>query len=84
MKENTALSILEIDNEINRYIGWPGQAISYKLGELKIKELRKYSETELGDNFEISEFHDQILSNGSVPLTTLERIIKNWVTEQRT
>lgn len=83
MKENTALSILEIDNEINRYIGWPGQAISYKLGELKIKELRKYSESELGDSFEISEFHDQILSNGSIPLNALERVIKNWVQNQK-
>jgi uncharacterized protein (DUF885 family) len=83
MKTNTALSILEIDNEINRYIGWPGQAISYKLGELKIKELRKYSESELGSKFDISTFHDKILSNGSVPLNTLERIIKDWVKNQK-
>jgi len=84
MKENTALSILEIDNEINRYIGWPGQAISYKLGALKIKELRKYAEVELGDDFDLSEFHDVILSNGSIPLNTLEKVIKNWVQNQKT
>jgi len=83
MKENTALSILEINNEVNRYIGWPAQAISYKLGELKIKELRKYAEAELGDLFEITSFHDAILSNGSVPLNTLERIIHQWVKEQK-
>ncbi len=83
MKENTALSILEINNEINRYIGWPAQAISYKLGELKIKELRKYAEAELEDAFEITDFHDAILSNGSVPLNTLERIIHKWVQDQK-
>lgn len=83
MKENTALSILEIENEINRYIGWPAQAISYKLGELKIKELRSHAEVELGDNFEITDFHDAILGNGSVPLNTLDRIIKNWVKDQK-
>ena len=82
MKENTALSILEINNEINRYIGWPAQAISYKLGELKIKELRKYAESELGESFEITAFHDAILSNGSVPLNTLERIMHKWVEDQ--
>ncbi|MDF1696311.1 MAG: DUF885 domain-containing protein [Saprospiraceae bacterium] len=79
MKSNTALSIHEINTEINRYIGWPAQAISYKLGELKIKELRLYAETQLGEQFEITEFHDAILSNGSVPLNTLERIIRKWV-----
>ena len=83
MKENTALSILEIDNEINRYIGWPGQAISYKLGELKIKELRTYAESELGEAFDLSAFHDQVLSNCSVPLNTLEKIIKDWVIEEK-
>ena len=83
MKENTALSIHEINTEINRYIGWPAQAISYKLGELKIKELRKYAEVELGDSFEITAFHDAILSNGSVPLNTLERIIHKWVESKR-
>ena len=83
MKSNTALSILEIENEINRYIGWPGQAISYKLGELKIKELRKYAESELEESFQITEFHDIILSNGSVPLNTLERIVQNWVATKK-
>jgi uncharacterized protein (DUF885 family) len=83
MKENTALSILEINNEINRYIGWPGQAISYKLGELKIKELRKYAEAQLGNSFEITAFHDVVLSNGSVPLNTLERIVHQWVEAQK-
>lgn len=83
MKENTALSILEINNEINRYIGWPAQAISYKLGELKIKELRIYAQDELGEDFDITAFHDTILGNGSVPLNTLERIIQTWVESQK-
>lgn len=79
MKDNTALSIHEVGTEINRYIGWPGQAVSYKLGELKIRKLRKYAETSLGDKFDIRAFHDKVLENGSVPMATLDRIVKLWV-----
>ena len=75
MKTNTALSLHEIGTEINRYIGWPGQAVSYKIGELKIRELRKIAEKELGDKFDIRLFHDMLLKNGSIPLTTLERVV---------
>jgi len=83
LKENTALSLHEVGTEINRYIGWPGQAVSYKLGELKIRSLRKYAESELGKDFDIKTFHDKILENGSIPMTTLERIIKSWVAENK-
>lgn len=79
MAENTALSLHEVGTEIDRYIGWPGQAVSYKMGELKIKELRERAEVELGDLFNIRDFHDVILRNGSVPLAALERVIDNWL-----
>ena len=83
MKENTALSLHEINTEINRYIGWPGQAVSYKIGELKIRELRTRAEKALGDSFEIKEFHDLILSNGSVLLTSLERIVDQYIENRK-
>jgi uncharacterized protein (DUF885 family) len=79
MAENTALSIHEVNTEINRYIGWPGQAVSYKMGELKIRELRKKAEKELGDQFDLRDFHDKVLENGSVPLNTLERFIDGFI-----
>ena len=79
MTENTALSIHEVNTEINRYIGWPAQAVSYKIGELKIRELRKRAEKELGDKFDIRSFHDVVLANGSIPLNTLERIINDFI-----
>ena len=79
MASNTALSLHEVNTEINRYIGWPGQAVSYKIGELKIRELRKRAEQKLGDKFDIREFHDLILSNGSIPLITLERIVDKYI-----
>ncbi len=75
MASNTALSIHEVTTEIDRYIGWPGQAVSYKIGELKIRELRKKVEAAQGDKFDIRAFHDLVLANGSIPLSSLERII---------
>ena len=83
MSENTALSIHEVNTEIDRYIGWPGQAVSYKIGELKIRALRKKAEEELGDKFDIREFHGKILENGSIPLRTLERVVEDWINESQ-
>jgi len=83
MASNTALSLHEVNTEINRYIGWPGQAVSYKIGELKIRELRKKAESALGDKFDIRTFHDKVLSNGSIPLVTLERIIDGYIEDRR-
>lgn len=79
MQENSALSLHNIKTETDRYISWPGQALSYKIGELTIKRLRKQAEAELGQDFDIREFHFQILKNGSLPLELLERQIETYV-----
>ncbi len=79
MASNTALSIHEINTETDRYISWPGQALSYKIGELKIRELRKKAETELGEEFDIRTFHEVILEQGTVTLSILENRINAYI-----
>ncbi|PQJ82669.1 DUF885 domain-containing protein [Polaribacter glomeratus] len=79
MSENTALSLHEINTETDRYISWPGQALSYKIGELKIRELRKKAENELQENFDISTFHEIVLEQGTVTLAILEERINNYI-----
>lgn len=79
MSSNTALSLHEINTETDRYISWPGQALSYKIGELKIRELRKKAKTELGSKFDIREFHEVILGQGTVTLSILEERINNYI-----
>jgi len=77
--ENTAKSQLDIENEVDRYIAWPGQALAYKIGQLKILELRLKSEKMLGDKYDIKDFHHEILKRGSVPLDILEDYINEWI-----
>lgn len=79
LASHTALSLHEVNTEINRYISWPGQALAYKMGELKIRELRKLAEEKLKDKFDIREFHDLILSQGTVTLAILEEMVERKV-----
>jgi uncharacterized protein (DUF885 family) len=82
LAKNTALSLHEVNTEINRYISWPGQALAYKMGELKIKELRKRAEEKLASKFDIREFHDLILSQGTVTLRIMEKMIDKYIAEK--
>jgi len=83
MASNGALSMHNITAEVDRYIAWPGQAVAYKTGELKIRELRAYAEKELGAKFDRREFHDVVLWGGSVPLDILDANVKAWVAKQK-
>jgi uncharacterized protein (DUF885 family) len=79
MSSNTALSLHEVNTEIDRYISWPGQALSYKIGELKIRELRNKAENKLDQKFDIRDFHEIILEYGTVTLYILENRINNYI-----
>ena len=83
LRDRTALSEHEVTTEVDRYISWPGQALSYKLGEIAIVKLRAEAERELGDRFDIKTFHDAILRQGSVPLPVLEEQVRMFIAEQK-
>lgn len=83
MLKNTALSEINIANEVDRYIGWPGQACGYKIGEIEIRAMRAKAEAALGRNFEIRDFHDAVLLGGPLPIESLKRRVDAWIeTEQ--
>jgi uncharacterized protein (DUF885 family) len=83
LSAHTALAPLDIRNEVDRYISWPGQALAYKLGELKIRELRALAERELGDRFDQRPFHDTLLAMGAVPLPVMEAEMTRWIAGQK-
>lgn len=80
-KQNTGLSEHNIISEVDRYIAWPGQALAYKIGQLKIQELRDKTESELGERFDVKAFHDRVLGEGCLPLDVLEEHINRWIEE---
>ena len=80
--ENSALSERNIHTEVDRYISWPGQALAYKMGELKFIALREKAEQRLKDKFDIREFHDKILEAGGIPLNLVEVVIEEWINEK--
>jgi uncharacterized protein (DUF885 family) len=83
MRDHLASDAKDIENEANRYSVWPGQALGYKIGQLKIIELRKLAEQELGPKFDIKEFHRVVIGNGTVSLTVLEQQVKDWIAETK-
>jgi len=82
LADNTALSMHECTTETDRYISWPGQALSYKIGELKIKELRKKAEQEMGERFDLRAFHDAVLADGTLTLPLLEQVVKEYIARE--
>jgi uncharacterized protein (DUF885 family) len=80
---NSSKNEHDITVEVDRYIVWPGQALAYKIGELKLKELRAYATKELGSKFDVRQFHDEVLDDGALPLDILEKRIKTWVADRK-
>ena len=82
-RDNSALSPLNIETELQRYIGWPGQATAYKIGEIRLRAIRKRAERELGDRFDVRRFHDALLVDGSLPMALLDQRMDRWIAEEK-
>ncbi|MEK6675671.1 MAG: DUF885 domain-containing protein [Planctomycetota bacterium] len=83
MVKNTSLARLDIDSEIDRYISWPGQALAYKIGEIRISNLRRQAEKELGSKFDIRAFHDALLAGAAMPIEMLEKRMQSWIASRK-
>ena len=83
MRANSPTPLHDIRAEVDRYIGWPGQALAYKTGEMKIRELRADAEAELGERFDVRAFHDLVLGSGALPLGMLEANVRTWIDETK-
>ncbi len=81
-REHTAMDVQNIETEVDRYIAWPAQALSYKMGQVKILELRAKAQKELGTKFDIRAFHDAVLDQGPLPMDVLEQKINQWIASQ--
>ena len=82
MFEKTGLPLSDVTEEIERYLVWPGQALAYKVGMIKMLELRELAKNRLGEDFDIREFHNVVLLNGAMPLDILEQVVHDWINER--
>jgi len=79
----SAMDETNVQSEIDRYIAWPAQALGYKMGQLKIRQMRTKATQELGPKFDVREFHDVVLGQGAVPLDVLDKVVNDWIAEKK-